>query len=189
MSVRNPSLYALVAALAFSARFWVHGEPPRARALGLAVLALVALSLAGIGRGLAPRLTIRRLVIGTIVGVVALGIATFVAGERTEVVVLRTRDDAGAMHETKVWCVDHEGATWVRVANPERWWYRRLLARPDVELVRHGETTARFAHPDSSPATRLALDQAFAAKYGLVDFWYGALLRRGPVPIRLDPPS
>jgi hypothetical protein len=187
VSARNPLLYVLAVALAFSARFWVQGEPARARAVGLTVLALVSLSLAGIGRGLAPRLTTRRLLVGTIVGVVLLGVATFVAGERTEVVVLRTRDDAGAVHETKMWCVDHEGATWVRVANPERWWYRRLLARPDVELVRHGETTARVAHPDPSPATRLALDQAFAVKYGVVDFWFGALLRRGPVPIRLDP--
>jgi len=77
----------------------------------------------------------------------------------------------------------------VRVANPGRYWYQRLLAHPDVELVRHGEASARTARPDLTPATRIALDQAFAAKYGLVDFWYGALLRRGPIPIRLDPRS
>ena len=28
---------------------------------------------------------------------------------------------------------------------------------------------------------------AFAEKYGLVDAWYGLLLRRSPVPVRLVP--
>ncbi len=109
------------------------------------------------------------------------------AGEQTGVVVLRTRDDAGVVHETKMWIVDHDGAVWVRVADPKRHWYRRLLAPPEVELVRRGETSPRRAHPDPTSPTRLAIDQAFAAKYGLVDFWYGALVRRAPVPIRLDP--
>jgi hypothetical protein len=185
----NPWLDALALAVALSAPLWAHGHPPRARAVGLTVLALVSASLAGIGRGLAPRLTGRRLALGIVVGVVVMGILTFVAGERTEVVMLRTRDDAGAVHETKMWCVDHDGAPWVRVANAERHWYQRLVAHSEVELVRHGETTARTAHPDPAAATRLTVDQAFAAKYGLVDFWYGALLRRAPIPIRLDPRS
>lgn len=187
VSWRNPWLHALAVGVALSAPLWVRGNPSAARAVGLTVLALVSASLAGVGLGMAPHLTLRRLALGTLVGLVLVGVATFVAGERTEVVVLRTRDDAGTVRETKMWCVDHDGAPWVRVANPERLWYRRLVAHPEVELVRHGEPSARIAHPDPSPATRLALDQAFAAKYGLVDFWYGALLRRGPVPIRLDP--
>jgi hypothetical protein len=160
-------------------------NPGNARFVGLTVLGLLSLSLAGIGLGMAPRLTPRRLAVGTIVGLVLVGVATFVAGERTEVVVLRTTDAAGAVHDTKMWCVDHAGAPWVRVANAERHWYQRLVAHPDVELVRQGETSSRVAHPDA--ARRLELDQVFATKYGLVDFWYGALLRRGPIPIRLDP--
>ena len=46
--------------------------------------------------------------------------------------------------------------------------------------------TRRVAHPEPAPAARLALDEASAAKFGVVDFWYGALLRHGSVPIRLD---
>jgi hypothetical protein len=180
-------LHVLAVAVALSAPLWAKGNPPAARAVGLTVLALVSASLAGIGLGMAPHLTVRRLALGTVAGIVLLGIATFIAGEQTEVVVLRTRDDAGAVHETKMWCVDHDGAPWVRVANAERHWYRRLVAHPDVALVRNGETSPRTAHPDPSPATRLELDQEFAGKYGLVDFWYGAILRRGPIPIRLDP--
>ena len=185
----NPWLHALAVAVALSAPLWAKGNPPAARAVGLTVLALVSLSLAGIGLGMAPQLTARRLAVRTLVGVSLVGIATFVAGEQTEVVVLKTRDDAGVVHDTKMWCVDHDGAPWVRVANVERQWYRRLLAHPDVELVRKGESSARTAHPDPSPSTRLEVDDAFARKYGLIDFWYGAILRRGPIPIRLDPRS
>jgi hypothetical protein len=43
------------------------------------------------------------------------------------------------------------------------------------------------AEPDPSPATRAAIDDAFRAKYGMVDWWYGVLLRRDAVPVRLRP--
>jgi hypothetical protein len=114
-------------------------------------------------------------------------VATYVAGERTEVVVLRTFDAAGAVHETKMWTVDVDGAVFVRVANRDRGWYRRLLANPRVELRRAGKKTAMIARPDESPEVRAAVDAAFRAKYGRVDAWYGLLLRRDPVPIRLVP--
>jgi hypothetical protein len=110
-----------------------------------------------------------------------------VAGEQTEVVVLRTFDEAGAAHDTKMWVVDHEGAPWVRVANPERAWYQRLRARPRATLLRAGATIEVDATTDGSPGTRQLVDQAFARKYGLTDRWYGILLRRGSIPIRLDP--
>lgn len=184
----NPWLHALAVGVAFSAPLWAKGNPTAARIAGLTVLALVSLSLAGIGLGMAPHLTARRLAVRTAVALFLIALATYGAGERTEVVVLRTQDAGGVMHETKMWCVDHDGTPWVRVANAERGWYRRLVAHPEVELVRQNGATARIARPDPSPETRAALDAAFAAKYGLTDFWYGAILRRGAIPIRLDPP-
>jgi len=36
---------------------------------------------------------------------------------------------------------------------------------------------------------RAIIDQRFREKYGVVDWWYGLLLRRDPVPVRLDPAS
>jgi hypothetical protein len=132
---------------------------------------------------------VRRALLLLIVLVAILALGTYLAGERTEVVVLRTFDAEGAPHETKMWVVDRDGAPWVRVANPERDWYRRLQADPRVELVRGGRVLALRAEPDPSPATRAAVDAAFAAKYGLTDAWYGWLLRRGAVPIRLAPPD
>jgi hypothetical protein len=61
-----------------------------------------------------------------------------------------------------------------------------LLAHPDVELLRGGRTLALRAVPDPSPEARRALDAAFAARYGWTDAWYGLLLRRDAVPIRLE---
>ena len=186
---RNPLLHAAALAVAFAAPLVVRVDRSLARVVGLTVLFLVSASLAGIGRALGSAMSRGRLALATLVVLVALGFATFVAGERTEVVVLRTRDDAGTAFETKMWVVDYSGAPWVRVANPGRYWYRRLLAHPDVELVRAGQAAPYVAHPDEALATRLAVDAAFAAKYGVTDAWYGALLRRAAIPVRLDPPS
>ena len=119
---------------------------------------------------------------------VGVGVATYVAGERTEVAKLRTVDAQGVVHETKLWVVDHDGAAWVRVARPERQWFQRLKQHPEIELVRNGGPPQRVrASPDPSEETKAALDAAFRAKYGLVDWWYGVLLRRAPIPVRLDP--
>ena len=119
--------------------------------------------------------------------VIVLG--TYVAGEQTEVVRLHTWDDTGKEWDTKMWVVDVGDVTWVRVASPNRAWYRRLLANPRVELERGGRSEPRIALPDPSPEARALVDEAFAAKYGLVDRWYGLLVRHDPVPIRLVPPD
>jgi hypothetical protein len=117
----------------------------------------------------------------------ALGVATVVAGEWGEVVVLRTSDDGGALRETRLWVVDLDGTAWVRAARPERSWFRRLHERPDVELVRRGVALPYRARAIEDPEMRARVDAAFRDKYGLADWWYGLLLRRDPRPIRLDP--
>jgi len=42
-----------------------------------------------------------------------------------------------------------------------------------------------LAEPSDDPAMRVAIDELFHEKYGAVDWWYGVLLRRDPVPVRL----
>jgi hypothetical protein len=113
--------------------------------------------------------------------------ATYLAGEQTEVAVLHTVDAGGASHATKMWVVDHDGVAWVRVARPERLWFQRLEAQPRVEITRGDETQPMLAQPDRSPQARVAIDAAFRAKYGLVDWWYGVLLRSDAIPVRLEP--
>ena len=112
---------------------------------------------------------------------------TYWAGEQREVVVIRTLDGDGTSYDTKVWVVDYDGVPWVRVANPERFWFQRLSRNPRVELIRGGVAQAVVARPQDTAEARAAIDQRFREKYGPVDWWYGVLLRRHPIPVRLDP--
>lgn len=128
-----------------------------------------------------------RLLLAAVLLLTLVAAGTWWAGEQTEVVVLRTGDALGRGHETKMWVVDYQGVPWVRVANPERGWYQRLLENPKVELVRAGETRPCLARPYDVPEIAAELDAVFREKYGLVDWWYGLLLRRHPIPVKLEP--
>jgi hypothetical protein len=130
---------------------------------------------------------LRRLIVGSILVWAVIVAGTYLAGEQTEVVVLHTRDERGAEFSTRMWIVDLDQVAWVRVANPRRGWYQRLLANPKIELERGGRRAAYLAIPENERSTRLTVDEAFAEKYGLVDRWYGFLVRREAVPIRLVP--
>jgi hypothetical protein len=129
----------------------------------------------------------RRALAALLAGIALAALGTYLAAERTEVAVLRTTDAGGIVHETKLWVVDVDGATWVRVAHPARAWFERLRANPDVELVRSGVARPYRAVAMQDPGVRERVDAAFAAKYGVTDWWYGLLVRRDPVPVRLDP--
>jgi hypothetical protein len=127
-------------------------------------------------------------VVTLVLAVLAVLVAgTWLAGEWTEVVLLRTFDADGRPHSTKLWLVEMDGARWIRVARPNRRWYRRILAHPNVELVRNGVTQPCRAVPIRDSDTRKRVNDAFRAKYGWVDWWYGVLLRRDAIPVRLDP--
>jgi hypothetical protein len=130
---------------------------------------------------------IARLLLLLVLLAAAVGLATFVAGEQIEVVVLRTYDAEGISYDTKLWVVDQEGTPWVRVANPKRQWFQRLLADPRAELIRNQHASHVVAAPRDTPEARASIDRLFREKYGAIDWWYGVVLRRGAIPIRLDP--
>jgi Uncharacterized protein conserved in bacteria (DUF2255) len=113
--------------------------------------------------------------------------ATWWAGEQTELVVIRTLDGDGTQYHTKVWVVDHDGAPWVRVANPGRFWFHRLSRNPHAPLIRGGVEQPVIARPADFVEARAAIDARFREKYGVVDWWYGVLLRHNAIPVRLDP--
>jgi hypothetical protein len=118
---------------------------------------------------------------------VAFALSMYIAGEQTEVAVLRTFDADGRPHDTKLWVVDDGASAWVRVARPERRWLARLESIPGVELTRHGATRSYRAIPVRDAATRARVDQLMAEKYGRADWWYGLVVRTQPIPVRLDP--
>jgi hypothetical protein len=131
--------------------------------------------------------TTRRLAWIALSGLFLIALGTWIAGEQTEVAVLRTFDDAGAAYETKMWIADVDGRPYVRIGRAGRSWGERLKTHPDVELVRQGATIPCSAAVVTDGAIHHAVDEAFAVKYGWVDWWYGVVLRRDPVPVRLDP--
>lgn len=132
-------------------------------------------------------MTLKRLALIALSALVLLGLGTYLAGERTEVVVLRTYGSDGAPQETKMWVVDYQGAPFVRIGRPGRGWGERAKANPNVELVRKGATTPRHVVVVAEAATVNAVADAFADKYGWVDWWYGVVVRKDPETLRLDP--
>ena len=131
-------------------------------------------------------MTVKRFVGIVISGILLLTLGTYLAGERTEIAVLRTFDDAGAPQETKLWVAEVDGVPYVRIGRAGSGWGERLKANPEVELVRAGDTLPCTATLVTDAALHRSVDEAFAVKYGWVDWWYGVVLRRDPVPVRLS---
>jgi hypothetical protein len=131
----------------------------------------------------------RRLVpwLGAIAGIVlAVTGGEYFASESGEVVVLRTRDAAGVVRETRLWVVDHDGSPWLRAGNPSGGWFMRLSAQPEVEVVRGGET--RTFHAQPTPEARDTINDLMQRKYGWADTYVSLLFPRSKkVPVRLLP--
>lgn len=111
-----------------------------------------------------------------LVGIAVVWIGTqYVASESGEVVVLRTVDAAGAVQETRLWVVDHDGSQWLRAGNSAVGWYQRLAAHPEVEVVRDEAAQKYRAVPE--PEARDAINDRMNQKYGWADsyirFWFG----------------
>jgi hypothetical protein len=128
-----------------------------------------------------------RILLAVLLVLVLAAVGTYVAGERVELVVLRTVGDDGSSHATTLWVVDHDGVPWVRVADASRAWFQRLSRHPRAQLLRGGATQTVDARPQDSAEARALIDRRFREKYGVVDWWYGVLLRRNAVPVRLIP--
>ncbi len=114
--------------------------------------------------------------------------------ESGEVVVLHTRDSAGATHAVRVWILDHEGRQWVAPGNRSNAWFQRLSTDSKVELVRSGVRSCYVAAVVESPASIPVL-QRLLQKYASVmraTALLNLILEPGgdpspPVAVRLDP--
>jgi hypothetical protein len=126
-------------------------------------------------------------VVGALLGLaLLLLVSQYAASESGEVVVLRTQDAAGDLHETRLWVVDHEGRPWLRAGNEGSGWLVRLRASPDVEVVRGSETLRVRAVP--VPEARDRVNDLVNEKYGFADDYICFFLpRETKVPVRLDP--
>jgi hypothetical protein len=104
-----------------------------------------------------------------------------------EVVTLRTSRPDGSLQETRLWVVDHEGATWLHSAGRD--WLDRFEQNPVVELERAGKTRRYTALP--VPGPHYEIDELLREKYGIADRWvrFIAPCDADTVPVRLEPVS
>jgi len=110
----------------------------------------------------------------------------YIASESGEVVVLQTRDEAGGVHETRLWVVEHDGSAWLRAGDPSRGWFPRLSARPDVVTVRGSEALPYRAVP--TPEARDTINDLMHEKYGFADSYVSFFFARAnKIPVRLLP--
>lgn len=109
-----------------------------------------------------------------------------VAAESGEVVVLRTADPEGQLHETRLWVVDHQDAVWLRAGHGGSSWFRDLERNPSVQVERGGETLDVRAVP--MPGEQAAINARMAEKYGWAESYIGFFFSRdSAIPIRLEP--
>jgi hypothetical protein len=130
------------------------------------------------------------LVLVALVGLVILLFGAMrLSWELGEVAVLRAQDDAGAIHETRLWVVDVDGAAYLRTGNPNNPWLLRVRAHPDVEVTRGDASRPFRAVPVDDPAIRDRVNAATAAKYGFSEALLRAtfLVPERATPVRLDP--
>ena len=130
---------------------------------------------------------LRKILVGVVAGAVAFAVFYVVLAESGEVVVLETRDAAGA-HETRLWVVDEGGAAWLRTGDASSPWLARLRANPDVAVTRRGERREYRAVPVEDAQSRERINALTLEKYG----WRERALRSGMdpsgvTPIRLEP--
>ncbi len=101
---------------------------------------------------------IRRLAIAALLLTVPISgmvVVIFALIEQGETVILRTFDEHQTAEETRLWVIDWDGYLWLGAGGgTTRRWYQRLIANPNVELVRNGVTDCFTATPVHDSAVR-----------------------------------
>ena len=103
--------------------------------------------------------------------------------EEARVVHLVTQDEDGEERDTPVWFVVVDGAGYVRT-NDSRWLAN--IQRGSAVVLRRDETERPVTSEEvSDAAVTFAVEEAFKAKYGLVQRMMSALRMREPTVLRL----
>ncbi len=115
--------------------------------------------------------------------VVLIFVTQIVASETGEVVVL-TSQGAEGPEQTRLWVVDLDGLQYLR-ASPDSGWYQRLVAAPEAQLERNGETRRYRAQARLDVADEV--NGLMRGKYGWRDVYIDLLLggRGDAVPVAL----
>jgi hypothetical protein len=103
--------------------------------------------------------------------------------------ILRTTDDAGEIHESRMIVLQDGEVTWVQSGHHFRGWYHRLVKNPEVELEFEGEVKAYRAVALNDPESKANMHRLIEERVGRV----GAAVVRTLLlfaevkPVRLDP--
>lgn len=103
--------------------------------------------------------------------------------------VLRTFDDDGKAHESRMIVIDDGDTTWVQSGHHFRGWYQRLRRNPKVELVRGGELLRYRAVPLDTPEAKANMKELLIKRTGTAGYYAirTVLLFAEVKPVRLDP--
>ena len=103
--------------------------------------------------------------------------------------VLRTFEDDGQVHETRMIVLQDGDVTWVQSGHHFRGWYHRLVRNPEVELVIGDETRAYTAVPLEDSASKANMKRLIEERVGRVRAAVirAILLFADVKPVRLDP--
>jgi hypothetical protein len=110
--------------------------------------------------------------------------------EPDEEAVLRTFDEDGTVHETRLVVIKDGDTLWLQSAHHWRGWYDRVLANPEVELIQDDVSTPYLAVPLDTPETETRIERLLSQRIGSMLYLIRALQLGADVkPIRLDPRS
>ena len=103
--------------------------------------------------------------------------------------VLRTVDEKGQVHETRMIVLQDGDVTWVQSGHHFRGWYHRLVRNPEVELVVGDEVRPYRAAPLEDPASKANMKRLIEERVGRVRALVirTILLFAEVKPVRLDP--
>ena len=127
-----------------------------------------------------------RLAVGVVAVLVVLAVLPFAASESGEVVTLTTVDDDNVFHDTRVWVVDMDDASYLRAGSADAVWLARVQAEPRVLIERGGEP--RRARLEVAAERTAEVNALMARKYGWADMVVGTFFPRDDaVAVRVAP--
>ncbi len=137
-----------------------------------------------------------RITVAVLVGYVVLALAFDAFIGATQIAlggpegVLRTFDEDGQVHETRMIVLQDGDVTWVQSGHHFRGWYHRLMANSEVELLMDdGEVRAYLAVPLEDAASKANMKRLIEERVGRVRARVirTILLFADVKPVRLDP--
>jgi len=105
--------------------------------------------------------------------------------ERESVIHVLTRDEDGAVRNTKVWVVVVDGSGYVRTNAST--WLENIQRNPEIEVQASGHAYLMRTDEVKDAAVKEQVEEAYKEKYGLVQRVMSVFRFREPTVLRLVP--